>query len=50
MDGALAVQRYLNHRLFELMQSQGRAFLDQLHKKVALAISFPLLAQERSAA
>lgn len=36
MDGTLAVQRYLNHRLYELMQSQGRVFLDQLHKKVDL--------------
>eukprot|EP00913_Durusdinium_trenchii_P030727 g28780.t1 len=34
VDGTLSVQRYLNHRLLELMQSQGRAFLDQLHKKV----------------
>mmetsp|Transcript_58848 Transcript_58848/g.137880 ORF Transcript_58848/g.137880 Transcript_58848/m.137880 type:complete len:815 (-) Transcript_58848:224-2668(-) len=34
VDGELAVQRYVNHRLLELMQSQGRAFLDQLHKKV----------------
>ncbi|CAJ1416799.1 unnamed protein product [Effrenium voratum] len=34
VDGNLAVQRYLNHRLLELMQSQGKAFLDQLHKKV----------------
>ncbi|CAE7481310.1 unnamed protein product [Symbiodinium microadriaticum] len=34
VDGVLAVQRYVNHRLLELMQSQGKAFLDQLHKKV----------------
>lgn len=34
MDGTLSVQRYLNHRLYELMQSQGRVVLDQLHKKV----------------
>lgn len=34
IDGVLSVQRYLNHRLLELMQSQGRAMLDQLQKKV----------------
>ena len=34
VDGTLSVQRYLNHRLYELMQSQGRVVLDQLNKKM----------------
>eukprot|EP00931_Biecheleriopsis_adriatica_P006576 TRINITY_DN107964_c0_g1_i1.p1 TRINITY_DN107964_c0_g1~~TRINITY_DN107964_c0_g1_i1.p1 ORF type:complete len:829 (-),score=211.88 TRINITY_DN107964_c0_g1_i1:72-2558(-) len=34
VDGTLSVQRYLNHRLLELMQSQGRGMLDQLQRKV----------------
>ena len=34
VDGTLSMQRYLNHRLLELMQSQGRAFLHQLHSKL----------------
>lgn len=34
VHGVLSVQRYLNHRLLELMQSQQRGLLDQLQKKV----------------
>lgn len=39
IQGVLSVQRYLNHRLLELVQSQARSMVDQLHKKVDLVRS-----------
>eukprot|EP00933_Yihiella_yeosuensis_P062425 TRINITY_DN65379_c0_g1_i1.p1 TRINITY_DN65379_c0_g1~~TRINITY_DN65379_c0_g1_i1.p1 ORF type:complete len:841 (+),score=176.43 TRINITY_DN65379_c0_g1_i1:148-2670(+) len=39
IGGSVVVQQYLNHRLLELIQCQGRGLLDQLQRKVDLVRS-----------